>query len=125
MTDVQQSPASLNAKALGPASRRIGALAMAFGLTAWLSLWAALSVTPWIIRANVSGGDLANVYAAPLAIWVAIVAVHLIGLILGVVAMRRRAGTGLGISALTMCATGLLGLALYFVATYALLPVIA
>lgn len=95
------------------------------GIAAWISMWTSLSVTPSIVRANVQGGDLANIFVGPLILWGIVIALHLVALVSGVLVIRRARGNVAGLIGATIGATGFVGLVLYFVATYIVIPVFA
>lgn len=105
----------------GASSSKVGAAAAAIGAAAWLAMWVSLSVTPWIVRSNVQGGDLENVYTGPLALWAIVIVLHVAAISVGIVSTRRGSRVA-GAIATTIGATGLLGLAIYSVATYLILP---
>jgi L-asparagine transporter-like permease len=106
------------------AARRsgVGSAALVTSVLATLLAWVSVVVTPWAMRRAVSAYDYDNIYTFPLVTLGTVLVLDVLGLILGIVGVRRPTGKVLSGAAIGIAATGIVGILIYIVGTGTIMP---
>lgn len=103
-------------------TRQLPLVAFLTSAIAWISMWTVMAVSPWIIRSGIRQGEHEEAFTLPILLWVTVSALNIAAVILGYIATRRQTRSSLGVAAIAVGVTGLLGPAIYYIATRAILP---
>ncbi|WP_345045397.1 hypothetical protein [Georgenia daeguensis] len=106
------------------AARRsvVGWAALVTSVLATLLAWVSVVVTPWAMRRAVSAYDYDNIYTFPLVTLGTVLVLDVLGLILGLVGVRRPTGKVLSGAAIGIAATGIVGILIYVIGTGTIMP---
>ncbi|GAA3512803.1 hypothetical protein GCM10022262_40950 [Georgenia daeguensis] len=100
----------------------MGWAALVTSVLATLLAWVSVVVTPWAMRRAVSAYDYDNIYTFPLVTLGTVLVLDVLGLILGLVGVRRPTGKVLSGAAIGIAATGIVGILIYVIGTGTIMP---
>lgn len=108
-----------------PPSGRIGQAAVVVAVVAAVLTWIAVVVAPWTAREAVAGLDYGNVYSFAVIALVLVLLLDTLALSLGLIGVRQPNAKASSGAAIGISAVGFVGVFIYVIGTFVIMPSVA